>query len=137
MRLALFRNAGQDLAVSLDLVLKVLQEPPVFGLPLLRTCFGKVLVFEDQVVPLVRSFPGVPEHAAEAGPPQIVLVCEAEFGRIGIPAEKVERITAPGERLARLEPEAQAAGGEEEIYHVSGQAYRLLNVNQLIEIPAI
>ena len=135
MRLALFRSGGRSLAVPLEVVRKVLHEPPVFDLPLLRACFGKVLVFEGQLVPLVR---GEPESGPRIEQPPIVLICDAEFGRVGIPADKVERITAPEESATPIEAEAAAANGaSEEMCRVSGQAYRLLNVNHLIEVPAL
>lgn len=90
MRLALFELSTVPCSVPLDKVLHVLTAPTIFTLPLLRHCFAGGLVFQGELVPLLKG------HKAEVGVdlhPAFVIVCEAEFGLIGVPADRILRIT--------------------------------------------
>jgi len=93
MRLALFEISTVSCSVPLDKVLHVLTEPDVFVLPLLRDCFSGGLIYQRQLVPLLKGRKPEAEEEVVDSPPAFVLVCEAEFGLIGVPADRIIRIT--------------------------------------------
>ncbi len=132
MRLALFEISGMFFAVALDKVLHVLTGPHVFMLPLLRSCFAGVLVYKEQVVPLLAcnlTTAGAEEKKTQ---PDFVLVCEAELGLLALPADRMVRITNVGE----VDPEALQEGiSEGRLFAMDGCDFRMLDLNQVMDDP--
>lgn len=131
MRWALFEKSGVTIAVALEKVLHVLTAPPVFAMPLLKPVFAGGFVYQGQVVPLLREKPGT-DSIDTGQDAAFVLVCEAEFGLLGIPADRIIRITksagqTPGEDTARM------SGNEEN--DINNCEYRQLDLNQVLEDP--
>ena len=132
MRLALFETSGVPCSLALNKVLHVLTTPHVFSLPLLRCCFAGGIVYQGQFVPLLAS-----EHPEMPGDkknlqPAFVLVCEAEFGMVGVPADRIVRITKTGE----VDSEAiSGCDSQEETCEISGRNYRLLDLNRVLADP--
>jgi chemotaxis signal transduction protein len=128
MRWALFEKSGVSLAVALEKVLHVLTAPQVFELPLLKRVFTGGIIYQGQVVPLLvgASDPGQQEAAA------FVIVCEAEFGLIGLPADRIIEIT----KTDNVTPggDATELSGSEDNENISCD-YRHLDLNAILEDP--
>jgi len=131
MRLALFETSGEQCAVELDKVLHVLTAPEIFRLPLLKNIFTGGFLYQGQVVPLLSA------SAVEAAQGDImtqagfVLVCEAEFGLLGVPADKIIRITRSEES-----GQGEAVGDlHGESYEINGCTYRQLDLNAVLDNP--
>jgi chemotaxis signal transduction protein len=132
MRLALFEVSETPCAVALDKVLHILTGPHVYRLPLLRSCFAGVFVYQGQAVPLLASERHGANNERTNLHPAFVLVCEAEFGLLGVPAEKIVRITKTGE----IDSEIFSAGDfQDQVFEMSGRDFRLLDLNQIMEDP--
>lgn len=130
MRLALFEIAGNRCALQLDKVLHVVTEPQLFPLPLLRHNFVGGFLFKGRVVPLLVSDQPSVGHASGSLTAAFVIVCEAEFGLVGVPADRIIRITHPEE--ARLETLDEGVCGDR-VCKVNDINYRLLDLNQIVE----
>lgn len=132
MRLALFEVSGISYSIFLDKVLHILTEPHVFRLPLLRACFSGMFIHHGKVVPLLACEPSEGGDGKVNSAPAFVLVCEAEFGLLGVPADRVVRIT----KIEEVDAEAMSGfdmhGG---MCEISGSSYRLLDLNGIVEDP--
>jgi chemotaxis signal transduction protein len=132
MRLALFEVLETPCAVALDKVLHILTGPHVFRLPLLRSCFTGVFVYQGQVVPLLTSKRSGAKNERINLHPGFVLVCEAEFGLLGVPAEKIVQITKTGEVDSGISSEGDS---QDQVFGMGGRDFRLLDLNQIMEDP--
>lgn len=124
MRLVLFEMAGARSALCMDQVLQVLQEPRIWPLPCLRAGFAGVFLHQGQIVPLLAATGGTAPQG------QFVLICEAPFGLVGLPAEKIERITSAGELDDTLYP---GPSGLDEMVEINGRSYCRYDLDQLLE----
>ena len=132
MRLALFETSGVPCSLALDKVLHVLTAPHVFSLPLLRCCFAGGIVYQEQFVPLLTAEPPETPGGRKNLQPAFVLVCEAEYGVVGVPADRIVRITKTGEVDAKV---MSGCDSREETCEISGCNYRLLDLNRVLEDP--
>lgn len=132
MRLILFEVSGTLSSLLLDKVLHVLNGPGVFELPLMRRCFAGGVLYQGQFVPLLEGgCSETPED--EAGQrPACVLVCEAEFGLIGVPADRILRITKTGEIDSEV---VSGCGSQHQTFEINRCEYRLLDLNLVVEDP--
>ena len=128
MRFALFSTTAGRCAVALDKVLHVLPAPTLFVLPLMRVIFSGVIIHQDQLVPVLAPWSLGEASPAVASNVPLILLCEAEFGRLGIPVSQIERITADGEL-----PDPSGEQNQDGILEVSGVNYRLLDLNRLLD----
>lgn len=129
MRLALFEILEVSCSVPLDKVLHVLTAPQVFRLPLLRSCFSGGLVYQGQVVPLLACKP--PQKGDKnKNQPAFTLVCEAEYGLVAIPADRIVRITNEAEISSVTLSGCNFQG---ETCNIDGRDYRLLDLNQVLD----
>lgn len=131
MRLALFETSGGSCSVALDKVLHVLTDPPVFKLPLLNRVFIGGFVYQGQFVPLLSksSSSMVEDESLQAS---FVIVCEAEFGLVGVPADRIMRIT----KAEEVGPGGDAMDGcHSESYEINGCNYRQLDLNAILDDP--
>jgi hypothetical protein len=132
MRLALFETSAVYSSVPLDKVLHVLTEPNVFVLPLLRSCFAGGLIYQGQLVPLLRGRKSEVEGGAVDPLPAFVLVCEAEFGLIGVPADRIIRITKNEEVDSATH---SGFNTHQETCQINNCEYRFLDLNRVVEDP--
>lgn len=129
MRRALFERSGVPCSIPLDKVLHILTAPAVFKLPLLRPAFVGAFVYDERVVPLLAGESRRVDGGAEQEVP-FVLVCEAEFGLVGIPADKILKITRAGE----IESGGADHGGSSgQSCEINGRDYRQLELNDVLE----
>ena len=128
MRYALFATTTGHCAVALAKVLHVLPAPAIFRLPLMRAIFSGVIIHQDQLVPVLAPWTLDDATSAAAANCPLIMLCEAEFGRLGIPVKQIERITAVGEL-----PEPTGDQKQDRILEVSGVNYRLLDLNRLLD----
>ncbi len=132
MRLALFETLEVPCSIALDKVLHILTAPQLFRLPLLRSCFAGGIVYQGRVVPLLAS--ESPERQGEKinQQPAFALVCEAEYGLVAVPADRIVRITKTGEvssmAMSGCDPQSKMC-------EIDGRDYRLLDLNQVLEDP--
>lgn len=130
MRLTLFETLGVARSVALDKVLHVLTSPRVFRLPLLRRSFSGGVAYQGQIVPLLAE-----KNCGDLRKnrqPAFVLVCEAEYGLVAIPADRIVRITKNEE----MRPEIiSGSDSQSETCKISGRDYRLLDLNRVLEDP--
>lgn len=132
MRLALFEISTVSCSVPLDKVRHVLTEPNVFLLPLLRGCFSGGLIYQGQLVPLLKGCKPESEGEVVDSLPAFVLVCEAEFGLIGVPADRIIRITKSEE------VDFDAISGpdsHQDMCQNNNCEYRFLDLNRVVEDP--
>lgn len=130
MRLALFESSGVLCSVPLDKVLHILTDPQIFSLPLLRPCFSGGILYQRQVLPLLAEGPQAILGSAANRKHPFVLVCEAEYGLVGIPADRVLRITKAGEVDVGAFPEHDP---ENEQCEINGRDCRLLDLNKVMD----
>ncbi len=128
MRLALFEISDVSCSVSLDKVLHVLTEPKVFVLPLLHGCFSGGLIYQGQLVPLLKGCKPEAEGDVVDPLPAFVLVCEAEFGLVGVPADRIIRITK------NEEVDSGVMSGLDSC-QINNCEYRFLDLNRVVEDP--
>ncbi len=131
-RLALFEISSISCSIPLDKVLRVLTEPQLFKLPLLRDCFAGGLIFQEQFVPVLSCENTNSQNLEKRLQPIYVLVCEAEFGLVGIPADKIVKITKIGEIGSEVIPEADS---QYDTCKIDGCDYHLLDLNLIVEDP--
>lgn len=132
MRLALFETSGESHSVALDKVIHVLTAPSVFRLPLLNRVFCGGFVYQGQVVPLLNNSSPAIEQNDENLQASFVIVCEAEFGLVGVPADRIIRLTKP--------EEVSLGGGSvgnthSESYEINGCNYRQMDLNAILDDP--
>lgn len=132
MRQTLFESSGEPCSIPLDKVLHILTDPTVFKLPLLRPAFVGAFVFNEQVVPLLAGKSRRVNGGAGHDVP-FVLVCEAEFGLVGVPADRILKITSAAE--------IGSGGVDQEIpsgqsCEINGRTYRQLELNDVLEDPS-
>ncbi len=130
MRLALFETLDVSCSIQLDKILHVLTAPKVFRLPLLRSCFSGGLVYQGQVVPLLVCKPPQKGDKRNNHQPSFTLVCEAEFGLVAVPADKIVRITNEGEIGSET---ISGCNFQSETFEIDGRDYRLLDLNQVLD----
>lgn len=130
MRLILFDTLAVPCSIPLDKVLHVLTSPQVFILPLLRPSFVGAIVYQGQVIPLLTG------NASEKGvgkvnrQPAYALICEAEYGVVAIPADRIVRITEAGEVSSKI---MSGCDSRDETCDIDDRGYRLLNLNQVLD----
>lgn len=131
MRLTLFETLGAARSIALDKVLHILTTPQVFELPLLRRSFSGGVVYQGQIVPLLTD-KKLGERREKNRQPAFVLICEAEYGLVAVPADKIVRITKNEE----IRPEIfSGSDSQSETCNISGHDYRLLDLNRVLEDP--
>lgn len=132
MRLTLFEASGESCAIELDKVIHILTAPPVFKLPLLNRGFYGGFIHQGQVVPLLNRSSALFENKDETMQVPFVMLCNAGFGSIGVPADKMVRITKAGE----FSTGGDAMGrSRRESYEINGCRYRLLDLNMILDDP--
>ena len=131
MRWALFEKSGVSLAVPLEKVLHVLTAPKVFELPLLKRVFVGGIVYQGQVVPLVGETVGAASSVNEETA-AFVIICEAEFGLVGLPADRIIEITKTDKVTAG--GDATELSGSHDNRNISCD-YRQLDLNAILEDP--
>jgi chemotaxis signal transduction protein len=133
MRLTLFRLGEERFALPLAKVLHIVPAPEVFNLPLLRPLFRGVCVRQDELVPIVSERVLCRQGSVSSEQTSFLLICEAEYGGLGIPAALIERITAGGE--VNLDSDQTCDARYPESFELAGSEYRLLDLNLLLETP--
>lgn len=132
MRLALFETLGAPCSIALEKVLHVLTAPQVFRVPLLRRSFSGGVAYQGQIVPLLAEKKLEVRGAGKKPQPAFVLVCEAEYGLVAVPADKIVRITKNDEMRPEM---TSGSDSQSETCEVSGRDYRLLDLNRVLEDP--
>ena len=132
MRLALFEISAVSCSVPLDKVLHVLTEPNVFVLLLPRGCFSGGADLPGTVAAMLHG--RKPEAEGEVADPlsAFVLVSEAEFGLVGVPADRIIRITK------NKEVDSDAISGldsYQDTCQINNCEYRFLDLNRVVEDP--
>ena len=130
MRLILFETLAVPCSIFLDKVLHILTSPQVFMLPLLRPSFAGAIVYQGQVIPLLTG--NSPEKGEEKinRQPAFALICEAEYGLVAIPADRIVRITKAGEVSSKI---MSGCDSRDETCEIDDRDYRLLDLNQVLD----
>lgn len=128
MRLTLFEAAGIRWFLPLEIVRHILPQPKVFPLPLLRPCFSGVLLYGGQIVPLLLL--PLEEGGAMLKAPDFVLVCDTGIGPVGVPADRVERITTDGEIASDVVASIDSGC---DMCEIGGWRCRPLSLNRVLE----
>lgn len=132
MRMALFETLEVPCSVPLERVLHVLTTPQVFSLPLLRRSFAGGVLYQGQIVPLLADHVVEKRATVSVLPPAFALVCEANFGLVAVPANRIVRITGSGEKSPEI---ISGNDSQNEVCEIGGRDYRLLDLNRLLEDP--
>ena len=130
MRLILFENLEVPCSISLDKVLHVLTSPQVFMLPLLRPSFVGAIVYQGQVIPLLAGNSPEKGEGKVNRQPAFALICEAEYGFVAIPADRIVRITKTGEMNSKI---MSGCDSRDETCEIDNRDYRLLDLNQVLD----
>ena len=132
MRLALFETLEVPCSIALDKVLHVLTAPKLFRLPLLRSSFAGGIIYQGQVVPLLAGEAPERQDGKINQQPAFALVCEAEYGLVAVPADRIVRITKSGEICSTT---ISGCDPQSEMCEIGGRDYRLLDLNRVLEDP--
>jgi hypothetical protein len=132
MRLALFETSEVLCSIALDKLLHVLTSPHLFRLPLLRSAFAGGIIYQGQVVPLLADEPSERRDGKIDQRPAFALVCEAEYGLVAVPADRIVRITKTGEVCSSTISECDPQSG---LCEIDGRGYHLLDLNRVLEDP--
>jgi len=99
-------------------------------LPLLRPSFAGAIVYQGQVIPLLTG--NSPEKGEEKvnRQPAFALICEAEYGLVAIPADRIVRITKAGEVSSKI---MSGCDSRDETCEIDDRDYRLLDLNQVLD----
>jgi chemotaxis signal transduction protein len=130
MRLILFETLAVPCSISLDKVLHVLTSPQLFILPLLRPSFVGAVVYQGQVIPMLAGNASEKGEGTVNRQPAFCLICEAEFGSVAIPADKIVRITEAGEVSSKI---MSGCDSRDETCEIDDRDYRLLDLNQVLD----
>jgi len=130
MRLILFETLAVPCSISLDKVLHVLTSPQLFMLPLLRSSFVGAIVYQGQVIPLLAGNSPEKGEGEVNRQPAFAIICEAEYGLVAIPADRIVRITKAGEVSSRVMP---GCDSRDEKFEIGNHDYRLLDLNQVLD----
>jgi hypothetical protein len=80
------------------------------------------------VIPVAEHCRGLNGRVSQA--PGFVLICEAEFGLVAVPADRIVRITKTGEASYKTLSGCDSHDGTCEI---GGRDYRFLDLNRVME----
>ena len=131
-KIFLFSYGDHSFCLPASRILKVLQRPRVFALPLMRERMGGVFFFEEELVPLVRlecffspSFNFRQEVC-------FALVCFSDRGLFGLPCGRVVKIvdSSAGKFESAVSEDRPGIQGT---FCVFRQDYTCLDVDRLIE----
>jgi len=130
-RLVLLRLGEKQLALPLEKVWHILLTPRLFPLALIRPGFKGVFLHQDEVLPLL-DLPGLLAVPGSGKECPYVMVCETEFGPLGLPVDQILQIV---ERqlgaLTEDEPEADRFSAEKNFVY-NGNRYLLLDLGALL-----
>lgn len=99
-------------------------------LPLLRPSFVGGIVYHGQVIPLLAGNSPEKSEGKVNRQPAFVLICEAEYGLVAIPADRIVRITKAGEVSSKIMSGCDSRDGTCDI---DDRDYRLLDLNQVLD----
>ncbi len=94
--------------------------------------FFRGLIYQRQLVHLLKGRKPEAEGGVADPLPAFVLVCEAEFGLIGVPADRIIRITK------NEEIDFDAVSGldsHQDTCQINNCEYRFLDLNRVVEDP--
>lgn len=126
MRLALFVAAERNFAVSIERIVHIIARPTTYRLPLLKRCFSAVFLDGQEMIPLLELQFGTAVGSASG----LVIVCDSDFGKVGIPAERVLRVVdqSSGD-LDDCVEEPMFYAETDLCFNYAGKRYPLLNVD--------
>jgi chemotaxis signal transduction protein len=128
-QVVLFRRHGQPFALVVEELLVVLQSPQVHALPLLPPQVAGALVHDGAAIPLLKLVAVGDDTGSEGWP--FVIVCGGEWGRVGLPADRVPRL--PARRQGWFEDEPDPVGGRVARRFVYDQVhYLLVDIEQIV-----
>jgi len=131
VKVALFSLNGASFALPVEEIRHILSAPRIFPLPLLRSEFSGVFLYQGEIVPLLnlgKRF-GIKGSSASI---QFTVVMSTELGFVGLPAGQVPRIV--GRELGSLrdaEDEDRSTGATRYFIYAETE-YPLLNIEELI-----
>lgn len=130
--MALFALGAARFALPVERILHILPAREPYRLPLLRAGIDGVLIDRDEVVPVLAQAP--PFFAAGSEEvPALHVICEAEAGRVALPAGRVLQMV---EREAGTVAEPEAARGDSRrLFIYQNQEYPWLDIDQLLLAP--
>lgn len=132
-KVALFQLAGENHALFLAAIDRILLAPPIFFLPLLPVHIEGVFLDKGTLIPVLAPEVFTGETAAHRGSTAgYIIVCATEFGPLGLPADRVLRIV---EEAAGTVGGADKAGDETNFFHFKGERYPLWKPETLIALP--
>ena len=93
---------------------------------------GGGLIYQRQLVPLLKGHKPEAEGGVADPLPAFILVCEAAFGLIGVPADRIIRITKNEEVDSDAMPRLDS---HQDTCQINNCEYRFLDLNRVVEDP--
>lgn len=132
-KIALFTLGNRCYSLAVERIAQILPMAPVFPFPLLRQGLSGLFVGHEEVIPLLELGPLLgAEGMAAARMSSYLVVYGAEFGNIGLPADKILQMV--GRDQGKLQETAAIPGKMNftTIFVVNGVGYPLLDVDALL-----
>ena len=128
VKYALFAFSGGHFVLPIDKVIYILPAPQIFPLPGLRDWFDGVLVYQDEIVPHLAL--GRMLDVGAMRPAGLTIICQAEYGLIGLPADQVQRIEDAGQ--VEIGDSVQNDEIGHRLHSSEGTGHILLDVDRLM-----
>jgi len=130
-KMALLAVGGREYALPVDRIRHILADAKVFPLVCLRSGFAGVFLFDNEVVPQLQHEALAEEHATSGLLPYMV-ICQSDFGEVGLPIDHAVRIVDAGDgQLSPAPPDSEPAMITQ-LFIRHGESYPLLDIDTLL-----
>lgn len=131
-KVALFSLDDHVYALSVERIEQIVELPRLFSLPQIPEIFSGVLLFRQEVVPVVNlwNFFGI-NDAKNSTHALFAAVCSSGRGTVGLPARQVLRIVDMAKGTLQL-GDGGAKDAEQKYFLWAGKRYPLLTVDAIL-----
>lgn len=130
-KMALLAIGDRGYALPVDRIRHILAEARVFPLVCLRSGFSGVFLFDGDVIPLLLP-EALDTGRMETGMMPYIVICQTDFGEVGLPINQTVRIVDAKEgRLEPAPPDIEPAAVSQ-LFVCRDESYPLLDVDTLL-----
>ena len=136
-KVALLLFGGRNFSLPVECIRHILQEPEVFPLAGLCRGLAGVFLFADDIVPMISADILSDIGPYRTGKSSYTIVCQSEYGAVGLPAESSVRIVDESEGNYSEAPPEEESAVVSRFFSYEDFRYPVLDVEKMLTLLSI
>lgn len=136
-KMALIQFGGRNFSLPVECIRHILQEPEVFTLAGLCRGLSGVFLFADDIVPIISADILSDLGPYRAGKNSYTIVCQSEYGIVGLPVESSVRIVEESDGNVEDAPAEEESAVVSRFFSFEGFRYPILDLEKMLTLLSI